>query len=254
LSGRKDRERRREERLRHEEQAKEGERRRRIVQLASALAFVAIAVVAVLVVISQSQTDGGDTELEGGEQVTAGLAGIPQRGLVLGKPTAPVTLVEFGDLRCPVCKGVAEEILPEVIDSKVRSGEAKLEFRNFSILGPESDAAAAAAVAAARQNRGWSFVELFYRNQGFETTPYVTDEFLTAIARAARVPDIPRWNRERRSAAASSEVSRDVAAAERLGFEGTPSFAVRGAATGGLQPLGTPGSAGELESAIDSAG
>lgn len=254
MSGRKDRERRREERLRREEEAREGERRRRIVQLASAATFVAIAVVAVLVVISQSQDEGGDTELEGTEQVGAELRGIPQRGLVLGKPTAPVTLVEFGDLRCPVCKGVAEEMLPEVIASKVRSGEAKLEFRNFAILGPESEAAAAAAVAAARQNRGWSFVAHFYRNQGFESAPYVTDEFLTAIARAARVPDIPRWNRERRSAGAASKVSRDVTAAEGLGFEGTPSFAVRGPATGGLEPLGVPGSAGELESAIDSAG
>ena len=28
-------------------------------------------------------------------------AGIPQHGIVLGSPNAPVTLVEFADLQCP---------------------------------------------------------------------------------------------------------------------------------------------------------
>ena len=253
MSGRKDRERRREERLRSETEAREGERRRRLLQLASAATFIAIAVVAVLVVISQSQSDGGDSNVEGAAELRSDLQGIPQDGLVLGNPGAPVTLVEFGDLQCPACKAVSEEIVPDVIDAKVRSGEAQLEFRNFTILGPESETAAAAAVAAGEQGRGWSFVELFYRNQGLEGSGYVTDEFLTAIARSAGVPDIPRWNRERAGRAAMAQVAADNAEAQRLGFGGTPSFAVRGPATAGIEPLGTPESAGQLESAVDSA-
>jgi len=42
--------------------------------------------------------------------------------------------------------------------------------------------------------------------------------------------------------------------AEDLGFTGTPSFAIQGPGTDGLEPLGTPGSAGDLESAITEAG
>lgn len=235
------------------EQSQE-ERRRRVVQLGSAAAFLAIAAVAVLIAISQSETEGGDTSLEGTAEVERELAGIPQDGLVLGDPSAAVTLIEFGDLQCPVCKGYAEEVVPEVIDSRVRGGAARIEFRNFTIISQESVSAAAAAVAAGRQGRGWDFIELFYRNQGIERSGYVTDEFLTGVARGAGVPDIARWNADRKSRRVLSEVSADTAEAERLGLSGTPSFAVEGPGTNGLEPLGTLGSAGELEAAIDAVG
>lgn len=227
----------------------------RLLQIGSAAVFLAIVAVAVAVVITQSESDGGDTELEDVAAVNQELRGIPQNGLTLGPEDAPVTLVEFGDLQCPVCKGYAEGIVPEVIDSKVRSGEAKLEFRNFTILGQESVTAGAAALAAGQQGRGWNFVELFYRNQGLEGSGYVTEEFLTEIARGAGVPDIARWNKDRKDQASSlREVQRSSEEAERLGLTGTPSFGVIGPESEGLEVLGTPGDAGTLEGAIEAAG
>jgi protein-disulfide isomerase len=224
-----------------------------MIQLGSAAAFLAIVVVAVLIVIGQTGTDGGDTDLEGTAEVKQELAGIPQDELVLGDPAAPVALVEFGDLQCPVCKGFSEEVIPEVIESKVRSGEARIEFRNFTIISEESIPAAAAAIAAGKQGHGWDFVELFYRNQGIERSGYVSDEFLTEIARGAGVGDIPKWNADRESRRVLSEVTSETREAERLELEGTPSFTVEGPRSKGPQVLGTPGSAGELEAAIDAA-
>jgi protein-disulfide isomerase len=228
-------------------------RRRRLIQLASAATFLAIVALAVLIVVSQTQTDGGDTELEDIGSVRRELAGIPQRGMLLGDPGAPVKLVEFGDLQCPACRAVAEEALPEVIDTRVRNGEASVEFRNFTIIGDESTPAGAAALAAGMQGRGWSYLELFYRNQGLEGSGYVTDDFLTALAEAGGVSDIARWNRDRSSQAVLQEVAATTVEAERLGFDGTPSFAVEGPSSGGLEPRGFLGSAEELESAIQSA-
>ncbi|HYP54696.1 MAG TPA: thioredoxin domain-containing protein [Solirubrobacterales bacterium] len=229
------------------------ERRRRLIKLASAAAFLAIAGVAVAIAIAGTQSDGGDTDLEGVGAITGQLRGIPQRGLVLGDPSAKVTLVEYGDLQCPACKVYAEEIVPEVIEAKVRGGEAKVEFRNFTIIGEESVPAGAAAVAAGEQGRGWEFVELFYRNQGFEGSGYVTDDFLTAVAEGAGVPDIARWNRERRDERVLAEVEWTTAEAQRLGLGGTPSFAVEGPRTEGLEPIDAE-SAEDLEAAIDRAG
>ncbi len=254
MSGRSAREERREARLREEGEIEGKERRQRLIQLGSAAAFLAVAAVAVLIVISQNQGSGGDTKLEDTGVVGTELKGIPQKGMVLGKPAAQVTLVEFGDLQCPVCKGFAEEILPDVIDSKVRSGEATIDFRNYTIISEESTPAGAAAIAAGRQGRGWSFVELFYRNQGAEASGYVNDAFLTEIARGAGVPDIAQWNTDRKSKPVLAEVNRTTAEAQELGFSGTPSFAVEGPGTAGLKTIGTPGSAGEIESAIDEAG
>jgi protein-disulfide isomerase len=255
VSGRRDREARREERLREEQQAGAGERRQRLIKLASAAAFLTLAAVAVLIVVSQSESEGGDSgNIADAALVDRELDGIPQTGMVLGDPGAEVTVLEFGDLQCPVCKGYAEEVLPQVIENQVKGGEAKLDFRNYTIIGPQSTPAGAAAIAAGKQGRGWNFVELFYRNQGPEDSGYADDAFLSAIAKAAGVPDLARWNRDRKSKAVIAQVEATTAEAQRLGFTGTPSFALKGPATPGTEAIGTPGSADELESAIEGAG
>lgn len=254
MSGKSSREARREERLQAESEGDRDERRKRLLQIGSALVFIVIVAVAVAVVITQSSSDGGDTELEDVDLVAQELQGIPQSGLTLGKKDAPVTLFEFGDLQCPVCKSYAEGIVPEVIESKVRSGEAKIEFRNFTIISEESIDAGAAALAAGQQGRGWNFLELFYRNQGIEASGYVTDEFLTEVARGAGVPDIARWNKDRKDEAGVLRVvQRETEEAQKLGLTGTPSFVVAGPGSDGMEVLGTPGDAGTLERAIEDA-
>lgn len=231
--------------------AAESERRRRLLQAAAGAVFLAIVAVAVLIVATSGDGSGGDTEIEGAAGVNRQLAGIPQTGMVLGDPRAPVELVEFGDLQCPVCKGYAEEVLPPIVESRVRSGEAKLDFRNYTIIGEQSPPAGAAALAAGAQGRGWNFVELFYRNQGEENSGYADDAFLRAVAEAAGVSDVARWEEERKKLIPA--VEKTSAEARRLGFEGTPSFAIEGPNTDGLEPLGTPGTTGELEEAIEAA-
>lgn len=254
MSGKSSREARREERLQAESADRQEERRKRLLQIGSAAAFLAIVIVAVLIVVNQSESDGGDTSLEGVATVRSELKGIPQNGMILGDPSAKVTLTEFGDLQCPVCKGFAEEVIPVVIDSKARSGEAKIEFRNFTIINEESVPAAAAAIAAGKQGRGWNFVELFYRNQGVEASGYVTDEFLTEVARGAGVPDMAQWNQDRKSDVVLRQVQSESDEAESLGLSGTPSFVITGPNARGREVLGTPGSAGALEDAIEAAG
>jgi protein-disulfide isomerase len=256
VSGKKAREERREQRLHEEGEVERQERRQRLLKLGAAASFLAIVAVAVAVVVSQNQGGGGGGSLEDVGLVRKQLAGIPQNQMVLGEPSAKVKLVEFGDLQCSACKAYSEGIIPEVIDSKVRSGKAKIEFRNFRIIGEDSVPAGAAAIAAGKQGHGWSFLELFYRNQGTENGGYVTDSFLTDVAKGAGVPDIARWDADRKSKAVLDQVASTTAETQRFGFSGTPSFAVEGPASNGLEPLGTAGtsSAAALEGAIDGAG
>ncbi|HET7507627.1 MAG TPA: thioredoxin domain-containing protein [Solirubrobacterales bacterium] len=229
----------------------EPERRQRLLQLAAGAAFLVLAVVLVLIVVSSSDGGGGDTTIDEAPEVNRELAGIPQDGMVLGDPKAPVELVEFGDLQCPVCAGYAEEILPPIIENQVKKGEVKLDFRNLTIIGPESIPAGAAALAAGEQGRGWNYIELFYRNQGAERSGYVTDEFMEAVAKAAKVSDLAKWNQDRKQL--TGEVEKTTAEAEKLGFHATPSFAVKGPGSEGLELLGTPESTGSLEEALENA-
>jgi len=235
--------------------AEKNERRTKLLQLAAGAVFLAIVAVAVLIVVN-STGSGGDTNLEGKAEVNRLLKGIPQgmalgdQGLVLGDLKAPVELVEYGDLQCPVCKGYSEDILPPIIENEVRKGQVRIVFLNFTIIGEQSVAAGAAALAAGKQGRGWNYVELFYRNQGEENSGYVTDEFLKAIAEGAGVKNISQWEKERKQL--TPEVGSSTADAQSLGFEGTPSFVLRGPNTG-LELLGTPDSTGALEEAIEKA-
>src|SRR5262245_10213160 len=52
------------------------------------------------------------------ETVQRELKGIPQHGLVLGSPNAPLTMVQYVDLQCPACRAyetsVGEGIVVEV--------------------------------------------------------------------------------------------------------------------------------------------
>jgi protein-disulfide isomerase len=253
MSGRRDRETRREERLREDDQASAAERRQRLIKLGSAAGFLALVVIAVVVVVSQGEKGGDASNIVDSQDVSQLLNGIPQNGMTLGEPSAKVKLLEFGDLQCPVCKGYSEEVLPQVIENQVQNGEAKIDFRNFTIIGPQSTPAGAAAIAAGEQGRGWSFVELFYRNQGTEDSGYATDAFLTAIAKGAGVPDIAKWNADRKSKRVLGEVAATTAEAEQLGFSGTPSFALEGPGASGTESIETPGSAEDLESAISGA-
>ena len=228
-------------------------RRTRMLQLAAGAAFLALAAVLVLIVVATSGGgDGGDTKLEGAAEVNGALKGIPQNGMVLGDPKAPVELAEFADLQCPYCKAFTEEVLPPIVENQVRNGEVRVSFRNYTIIGEQSLPAGAAALAAGAQGRGWNFVELFYRNQGAEDSGYADDEFLEAIAKGAGVPDIARWNRERDEF--TGEVEETTAEAQELGFSGTPSLAIEGPKTDGLEPIDTPGSSGDLEAALEEAG
>ena len=230
----------------------DGERRTKMMQLASGAVFLAIVVVVALIVINGSSSDGGDAEnIEGASEVASALRGIPQSEMVLGDPKAPVKLIEFGDLQCPVCKGFAEEILPPIIENQVKNGEAKIDFRNFTIIGPQSVDAGAAALAAGTQGRGWNFVELFYKNQGAEDSGYADDAFLEAVAKAAGVKNLAKWNEDRKLM--RPQVEETTAEAQQLDFSGTPSFAIEGPSSKGLETLGTPSSTGAFEEAIEGA-
>src|SRR4051812_750117 len=70
---------------------------------------------------------------------TRAFPGIPQQGAALGRPTAPVTLVEYADLQCPYCAEWARRTLPVLASDYVRSGRLRIVFRGLAFVGPESD-------------------------------------------------------------------------------------------------------------------
>lgn len=227
---------RREERERRAAAEAGAERRRRRLWLLGGVVAAAALVVAVLALASGGGDDGpqglGDgSSLNGQAEVNRLFAGIPQRGTAVGDPDAPVTVVEFVDLQCPFCAQFARDELPELVRRYVRTGKARLELRVLTFLGEDSLRAGRVAAAAAEQNRGWQFADLFFHNQGQENSGYATDEFLREVAEGVDGLDADAALADSAGPAASAQLRRAAAAAETLGVSSTPTFV--GGRTGG---------------------
>jgi protein-disulfide isomerase len=256
MSNQRDREKRREERIAAESKASSGDRRTRLLQLSAGGVFLAIIVVVVIIVVAGS--GGGDNGGDGSNLVEKAdveklLTGIPENATILGKPSAPVKLYEYGDLQCSACKFYSEEILPAVIENQVKKGEANITFRNFTIIGPDSIPAGEAALAAGAQGKGWSYIETWYRNQGGENSGYVTEEFVESMAKYVGIPDVAKFMKEWKGGKYKQQVESTTSQAEKFGFGATPSFAIEGPGSNGLELLGTSESTAAIEEAIKKA-
>lgn len=152
------------------------------------------------------------------------LDGIPQDGVVLGEPDAPVTLVEFADLQCPYCARFSATAFPAVVEEYVRSGEVRLVFRGVVFLGPDSEEALRAVLAAGQQGKLWHLVELLYETQGPEGSGWVTDELLRRVGRRVEGLDVERMLDERVSEAVEVELALAREAASRARVNATPTF------------------------------
>lgn len=204
--------------------------KRRNVMIAGLVAVVVI-VAAVLILVSSGDNKNGsaapaaNAPLSGLKETKAMLDGIPQDGNALGKKSAPVTMIEYADYQCPFCRDFALNTMPVLINDYVRSGKLRMEFEPLTFIGPDSETAARAGVAAGQQNLEWNYSHLFYFNQGTERSGYVTDAFIDKLYAGAGV-NAAKANAYRKTPAAAVPIAEASANAQKYGVASTPSFVV----------------------------
>lgn len=159
---------------------------------------------------------------------------------VLGKANAKVTIIEFGDYQCPVCRLFWREIEPRLKKEYVDTGKVKLVFRDFPIqqIHPESTIAAMAAQCAADQGKYWEYHDKIFREQDKGTDDLVR----------FKAADLKKWAADLRLDAAAfsecvdsgrykDEVAKDFADGAAVGVQGTPTFFINGRVVAGAQPF-----------------
>ncbi|MFB6116143.1 MAG: DsbA family protein [Candidatus Nanosalina sp.] len=104
---------------------------------------------------------------------------------VLGNESASVTVIEFGDYRCPYCRQFEMTTFPKIKENYIETGKIKFSFINLALLGQGSQQAAIAAECVYRQNESqfWDYHKGIYENQGPESENWVTQDLLMQIAR-----------------------------------------------------------------------
>lgn len=152
-----------------------------------------------------------------------------------GKNAAPVSIVEFGDYKCPSCKQWGETVYPKLKKEFIDTGKVQFSYINVLFHGEESILAAKASESVYRQDKKafWTFHKAIYDAQPRveqHDDPWVTEESLLRIA-AKSVPDI---NQEqltsdlRNNADILDEVSKDDALVKEHGVELTPTIVING--------------------------
>ena len=140
---------------------------------------------------------------------------------LLGRPDAPIQLVEYGDYECPFC-GRAYLSVKAVL--RAMGDDVLFAFRNFPLsqVHPHALRAAQAAEAAGLQDRFWPMHDLLFQNQQF-----LEDGHLLRYAGLIGC-DVDQFAQDIDSEEVAEKVRSDFLSGARSGVNGTPTFFING--------------------------
>ena len=138
------------------------------------------------------------------------------RSPVGGNPRGSVTVVEFFDYRCPHCKHAA----PDVKKLAQDDSDVRIVYKQFPVLGPDSELAARAALAAHVQGKYAALHDAMLAASGPLTMPAIVK-----LAGPAGV-DVAKLQADIETPEVRATIERDRALAAALGITGTPSFVI----------------------------
>jgi protein-disulfide isomerase len=235
--------------------------------LAIGAGIVVIVAVAIGLAIAFTGSSGGGvpkniqtlgsaaTGLPGSTEVAAMYKGIPQNGLKLGSPFAPVQMVMYIDLQCPVCQEFETTVMPGLVAKYIQTGKVRLEVKPWAFIGPDSTRGQKAMFAAAKQNKAFEFAQVLYINQGTENTGWLNDAMLVKIAESVNNLNVPKLLADRNSSAVKQQIADVSASVTANNVNGTPTVFV---GRNGTKPqrVGAAGSSpnqAQVEAALDAA-
>jgi protein-disulfide isomerase len=144
---------------------------------------------------------------------------------ILGKPNAPITIIEYASMTCPHCAHFSNEVLPELKKKWIDTGKAKLVMRPFPL-----DEVALRAEMLARclpPERYYPMIETLFKTQ----ERWVVKDWRPALERIARVAGISdkEFNACLANKALEDEIVQSrLTAATQLDVNGTPTLFVNG--------------------------
>ncbi len=154
---------------------------------------------------------------------------------VEGANQSQITLVEYGDYQCPYC-GQYYPVLKQV--QQDFNQQIAFQFRNFPLtsLHPNAFAGSRAAEAAGLQGKFWQMHDLLYEqneihynNQAAGTWIGASDPIPFFNQYAAHLGlNVNQFKTDYASSKVNSLINADMAAGNKLGITGTPTFFLDG--------------------------
>lgn len=195
--------------------------------------------------------------LPGAAEANALFKGIPQSDEVVGDPKAPVEMLMFVDVQCPVCQSYEVSNLPTIVKKYIRTGKVQLRLKPWAFIGPQSDTGRFGVIAAAQQNKGFEYAKVLYDTQppNSENSGWLDGREMAVIAASVNGLDLGQWRDDVNSSDSRSTANAVDKLAKQMKVQGTPTVFV-GCTNGKLQDVTAPSSAPTLQDttqAIDAA-
>jgi protein-disulfide isomerase len=156
----------------------------------------------------------------------ASLLAVTQQDRVLGKPDAPITIVEYASLTCSHCAHFDKDVLPGLKKKWIETGKAKLVLRDYPLDEPAMRAAMMARCAP--PDRFYPLIDTLFQTQDQWA---LSKDWRGALEKTARLAGISKKDFDACLAnkAMEDQVAQSrLTAATQLGVESTPTFFVNG--------------------------
>jgi len=154
---------------------------------------------------------------------------------VLGETKAKIAIVEFGDYQCPFCSKFFFDVEPILRDRYIKSGQAKMVWRDFAFLGSESFFAAEAARCANDQGKFWQYHDLLFNRQQGENQEAFSKDKLKSFAGELTLNQTD-FDACLDSGKYTQAVKDDTDAGRQVGVNGSPATFINGEMIEGVDP------------------
>jgi protein-disulfide isomerase len=149
-------------------------------------------------------------------------------GMSIGRPDAPLTILEFADFQCPGCGQWATFMEPVIKERLVNTGKARYVFYDFPLpMHANGFLASRAGRCANDQGKFWEYHDALFQGQARWSFEDDAVPVFTEMAGGVGL-DAGRFEECLRSDKFAREVSESVKLGESLGVGGTPTIFVNG--------------------------
>jgi len=126
--------------------------------------------------------------MENDDEVLFGKKNLMENGSpLLGDPSAPITILEWGDYQCTFCYRFHQSSLNIILEEYVDSGKINLVFKDFPLNGADSILGAEATYCAGDQGKYWAFHNELYSNWAGERTGWINYDSLNQFAKSVNL-------------------------------------------------------------------
>jgi protein-disulfide isomerase len=172
---------------------------------------------------------GGNAPPEIKAPDTISVDGEPFRG----DATAPVAIIEYGDIECPFCRHFKQAIYPQIFDEYIKTGKARFYYRDLPLTFHEHAMPAARAEhCAGEQGRFWEMHDSLFTDKPEAIGPgpggrdrTLTQDSIDERAKALGL-DTAKLDACMASTRFADLIQRSSDEAASMNIEGTPTFLI----------------------------